>query len=345
MSFDYQFYIIFIKEISNLGGGDFLARIIEGFPYFPWADAGKFEFGFASVIYPFSLFLDSAVLFALIASVSIFLKLELLRRFGLGFYRLIIFYFFDVILFESNMLRAGIALSFVLLSCWFYLKRGSVFLAFGCGILAGFFHLSAYVFLVLGGVAFFMRKIGVGRVGIGFVIISSVVVASNLEFIFEVVGGKLSEYLIQAKDFDLYTGASGLNASSFLCFLFAVYFWGGIFRLKSDFRKEILVSAYYAELLSVSVGVLILFSGFLSVVGDRIFQLGFPVLLALLGFFQKNTNNNYKLIGWRFGVFNLSVDFLLFYYVIIGLLFRYPQTNFFSWITGTIEFIPPDIRY
>lgn len=339
ISYDYQFYIIFIQEISNLRVDEFFARVIEGFPYFHWANNGKFEFGFAFFVYPFSLFFDPEVTYALIASLSIFLKMEILRSFGLGFYRLFVFYLFDIILFESNMMRAGVALSFVLLSCWFYFKREYIFFAVIFSILAGFFHLSSYVFLVLGGGAFFIKKIKLGRAGIGFLIFLSTIAAVNLELIFDAVGGKLSDYIIQAKEFDLYTGASGLNASSILCFLFAVYFWGLIFRSNVNLREKTLLSFYYAEMISVSVGILILFSGFLSVLGDRLFQIALPVLLALLGFYQGG-GNKFLLSGWRINIFNFSVNSLLFYYVVIGLLFRYPLTNFFSWITGEIEFSP-----
>lgn len=342
ISYDYQFYIFFIKEISSLDLNGFFSRVIEGFPYFRWADHGKFEFGFAFFVYPFSLFFDSEVVYALIASLSIFVKVEILRSFGLGFYRLFIFYLFDIILFESNMMRAGIALSFVLLSCWLYFKRESVFFALFFAILAGSFHLSSYAFLALGVVAYFIQNIKLGRTGIGLLIFLSIIFAGNLEFVFEVVGGKLSEYLIQAKEFDLYTGASGLNASSFLCFLFAVYFWNLIFLSNVNLKEKTLLSFYYAEVISISFGVLILFSGFLSILGDRFFQMGLPVLLALIGFSQ-GKGGRFLLSGWFVNIFNFSVNFLLFYYVVIGLLFRYPLTNFFSWITGVIEFTPPAV--
>ena len=107
ISFDYQFYIQFFEEVSALDIRLFLERSLGSFPYFPWADSGKFEIGIAFVAFFLGKFLEPAVLYALIAAVSILIKLEIFRSFGLGLYKTLIFYVFDVVLFESNALRAG----------------------------------------------------------------------------------------------------------------------------------------------------------------------------------------------------------------------------------------------
>ena len=188
-------------------------------------------------------------------------------------------------------------------------------------------------------------------IGIAFSVAFCVALAKNLESILEAVGGKLAEYLVQARDFDMYIGASGLNASSSLSILLAISFLHIV--MKPDFldkNQPAQFTAYFALASSIAIGSLILFSGIFSIIGDRIWQLGMPILLLMLHFLTNTYNRNEKLEKLPFldrpltlpGVNNLLINIVLFYYVVIGLLFRYPQSNFFSWITGPSTLIPPN---
>ena len=111
ISFDYRFYIEFIKEISNLKFDVFLNRLSQDLPYFTWSGYGQFETGFAFLVYPLSQVFGPSTVYALISCFSLLVKLETLRFFKVDYYRILIFYIFDVIIFESNALRAGIALA------------------------------------------------------------------------------------------------------------------------------------------------------------------------------------------------------------------------------------------
>ena len=172
----------------------------------------------------------------------------------------------------------------------------------------------------------------------------------NLDAVLEGAGGKLAYYLVLARDYDRYTGASGLNSISLMCIIFALFFAKQALRggPGSGVNKDAVEYYYFAMTLSIATGILILFSGIVAVIGDRVWQLVLPLLMLYTSLcrklsYPKSQRTAFFDLSSRVDLYyftNLAVNILLFYYVVIGLFIRFPLSNFFSLLVGVEELTP-----
>ena len=353
LSYDYRHYIYFLDEISRLTLGTFIASAADLFTDNYWADFKEFEFGFILMAYPMTLLFDSVTVYAIIASVSLLVKLEVLRFFEVDLYKVLIFFLFDISLFECNAVRASVALAIVMVFCMLAVKHASFALILLGGLLASFFHTSALALLFSSLVTYLFCKAQVRRVGVVLMFIIGLLMMRNLDAILEGAGGKLAYYLVLAREYDRYTGASGFNSISLLCIIFALFFARQALRDNPDsgVRKDVAEYYYFAMTLSITTGILIMFSGVVAVIGDRIWQLVLPLLMLYTSLCKKlsyphNRGRAFFDLSSRADLYfftNLIVNVLLFYYVVIGLFIRFPLSNFFSWILGVEELTPLEV--
>lgn len=339
VSFDRVFYVEFIEELSRLNISDFIEKIVKNFPYFPWADYGAFESGFSVFAYAVALLVSPSVAWAVIGIFSLTLKLALLIRSDVNYLRIYLGIVFSIILFETNALRAGIAVA-ILMAAIFFLIKNKIFISILLLFLASLFHLSSIIII---SIVFFGILIKNSKLIDLYVLVAigaSALFVLILPFISQLMGGKLHDYYIQSNDFGLYTGASGLNMASFICLLFFVKF-ATLHRAFSIGNKKLIDGNFHAVLGCLISGVcasMLLFSGPFAIVADRIWQMVLLPLLMLESYGNRTAGNS---IGGK--VFNYIIVSSLLFYVVGNLMFRYPQSNFFVPLVPMVELIPPTV--
>lgn len=339
VSFDRIFYIEFIEELSRLNIFDFFERLFESFPYFSWADYGAFESGFSVFAYAVALVVSPSVAWAVIAIFSLALKLIFLIKSDVNYLKIYLGLVFSIILFETNALRAGVAVA-ILMTAIFFLIRDKVFIPVSLLFFASLFHLSSIIiiFLIIFGILIKESKLIILYVMIA--IVSSALFVLTLPFIGQFVGGKLHDYYIQSHEFGLYTGASGLNMASFICLLFFVKF-ATLHRAFGIGNKKLITGEFHAVLGCLISGVcasMLLFSGPFAIVADRIWQMVLLPLLMLESYGNRTADNS---ISGK--IFNYIIVSFLLFYVVGNLMFRYPQSNFFVPIVPMVELTPPTV--
>lgn len=342
ISYDYRFYIAFFNELNILSIFDLFKRIEESFPYISWGEprTSEFEFGFALISYTLGKFFYPKLLYSVIAASSIYIKLDVLRKFKVHFLLLFLFYVFDICIFESNQLRAGLALAFFMMLFYYNYQKNYNFLKFILIVLASTIHLSI---LVLIGLLFlsnfiisFNKKSSVKLLFYIFLLFFFIV--NNLGFISSIFGAfphvqdKIYEYQFIENNFDTYNSTSGWNHASALSLLFTLFFF-----LSRKFvqKKE----SIYGIIFSACNFILIFFSNELIIISGRLWLLCFPILLLCFSIGLEYSRPHYKnaLFFLEYTIF----AFLLF--LLLTIIYRYPSSNFFSLIFTPIDFIPPEL--
>lgn len=356
ISFDFEFYIHFIDDVRREPIDQFLEHVSEAFPYYAWGFA-RYEFGFATLVYVFPVWLTATTVYTTVAASSLFVKLEVLRRMRAPWPVLILAYVFFVTLFEVNAIRAGVALACLMIAV-LLLSSGKPIKCLLWMFGACAFHISAIAILVLVLASLAVIRMRLGNLSKLTLLLIGLLVPPNLSHIASVAGGKLEEYARFAERFDVYTGASGLNVTSAMCALFAMFFASHLILQRGE-RREGSQHVEHATgfVLSYFVGLLILFSGLLAIIGDRIWQLALPVLLAFMcrqrgvdplqswaNLISQNLLAQRGLLrviaaGARSGIYVCMTI-----YIIGNLLIRYPHTNFFNFILDDVVLVPPELE-
>jgi hypothetical protein len=334
ISFDYQFYIKFFNEINDLSTLDLVGRIREGFPYVFWGTfkTGKFELGFAVLAYVFGKLLNPELLYSFIAAISIYLKLDILRKFKVHYYFLFIFYIFDIVVFESNQMRAGLALAVFMALMYNNIYKNNPILTIFLAMISMLIHVSIVIPLIILYLAYISLKLNNKYIFMALIFLVEIICVMNLESISSLFGGKVAEYNMLSNNFDVYNKTSGINIASIMALTFGIYF---IMNIRIAYNYKIPI---YGVMFSISSSILILFSDFFIILSDRIWLLLFPILILLfsnLDNFWKSDRNNL--------LFKILIIFESFLYTIINLLYRYPSSNFFDFIIPVYEFIPPTL--
>lgn len=356
LSFDYQFYLDFITEVKGESLPEFLNKAATEFPYYPWADFGLFEVGFALLVYLSPSFLSAQVVYAAIAGTSLYVKLDIMRRMRVSAPMLALFFVFFVTLFEGNALRAGLALAALMLGVMRLTRTGRLRSTIACFAIAMSFHVSAIVPIALILFGSFTWRSALRPGTLATVLLVGLALPANLTIIASLIGGKIAEYVILADEFDLYTGASGLNIVSLMCITFVLTFVGYMLAPAMDARKTNRPSLHVGVLLAYGTGALVLFSGALSIIGDRIWQMALPIIWTLVSNARSQWTGsilqlpffNLRSASGRGGVLisvgSVLLVGLLSFYIVANLVFRYPQTNFFSSFVGKIDLVSPTVR-
>jgi hypothetical protein len=273
---------------------------------------------------------------AVIGVISVGIKLQILSASDVGVFKIYTALIFSLILFEVNALRAGMAVTMLMIGLFYlYEKRfiSILFLIFSC-----LFHLSSFALLL---VIFFGALINKSKyvgVYIAFAVIGSAILALSLPMIGQIFGGKIYEYYIQSTEFGLYTGASGLNFSSLICIMFFIKFTLFL-KAISEKNKNATMQRKIATIGCLISGVcasILLFSGPFAIVGDRVWQMALMPLLILEARIG-------SIKGIYFPIINYASSVLIGIYVFINLLLRYPQSNFFGPLLPVVELIPPTV--
>jgi len=337
LSYDYKHYYQFIQELSVTGFSDFVDGVVLGFPYYTWADFGKFEFGFAILVYVATQFFNVKAVYTFLALFSLSLKLFVFFKFRSPVFYVLSFVVFDITLFEANAMRAGLAVSFFLLALYFYI-RSSLYISLVVFLVALSFHVSLAFFASLILCVLFLNRISMKNLFMFFMIFFVSLVILSVDLILPLMEGKLKDYYMQANFYDMYTGASGFNIISIILLLTSfVAFFSSI--SKASVSNKYANLRDFVNLSSLILFSVVFFSGKYSIFGDRLFQIFFPFVLVFYSLFF---NGVYR-FKWGKNIVFLIFSILLSYYVFYNILYAYPQSNFFEFITGYKDLESPEL--
>lgn len=325
ISFDHKHYMDFFVEISKIDVHSLLNNIVDYFPYVRWADFGKFEFGFALTSYPVTQMFNEQYSYVILASLSIFLKLIILRKYNVSTLFLLPFLIFSFSYFETNQLRASFAVIFLMYANYCYLVKDNIRLALFFNIIAMTFHLSSGFFLCCFVIHLIISKIKQKELMGVFYVLSFLFCIVFIGDIFLIVGGKLREYYIQAVVYGLYTGSSGINTVSIFLF-----FWVGIAFFVGGRQFGLSNNKFsYIQLVLLSMLILVLFSGPFAVLADRLWLMSFMVLYPFLVPPLIKTYPSKIVAVIAFGIVVLYV--LLYLYIsMLSPVVIYPNSNVFQ---------------
>lgn len=332
ISFDRVHYINFIEEMQLVGLSEFWNRLVASFPYVTWANFGKFEFGFSTLIFILSKTMASGTLWALLAALSFFIIFAVLSADRASWFAMIPLMVISLTLLQTNALRVSLGLSIFMVALQQYLSRHSYksLLIFAISIT---FHLSLLLPFILILIALTFEKLRFSFLGIFASVIFCALFVGNFQFLAGLIGGKLQDYYIQAAYYNTYTGASGLNIVSLIFLISCFVFYRNYKYDKSFETVEDLMMMQRANilgiLLSSVVFVLIYFGGIYAVIGDRISQMAIFMIIFLL--------YRGRIKAGNYGILLIA----LAYYAFVNLLLRYPQSNFFYPLTQHADLMLP----
>ena len=343
-SFDYQFYIDFFTNTKSATFRELVEATSETFPYTYWGRGTvSFEFGFSFLSYLVTRIFSPSATYTFIALLSLSSKLYFFRKTKLNILYVLPLFIYAGILLEGNALRAGVATSLLMWSSWL-LYEGKLKSALLAMIAASTMHISSLVFLLGFIVVYFFHILRLYYTGILLAFSVTTIIVVNVEAILVFAGGKLGEYAAQAAK-GIYGGASGFNAQSLLAISFFVIIQ---YCSRKDVKivetgKERFIWLYFS-VLSICLFALIAFSGDFSILGDRIWQMAYFVVLVYVALLWQKAN---RIRGFS----KLSIPRLylflglgcVFYFLAYSMLFRYPQNNLASIFTGWRYYSPLDI--
>ncbi|MGX5201596.1 EpsG family protein [Aliikangiella sp. IMCC44632] len=318
-SYDYRHYIKYAEEVSLLSFNEIISTI-NG-PYFELRNStGGIELGFVFILKVFTLFSsDPKVVYALIGTFSLFLKVRILSLLNVSTSWIIFICLYSAVLLESNALRSGLSLSFFLYFLYCYFKKNTIVALF-FAILAIATHFQSLYFITLlyaytrcSKFSFFQR-----RWGMNFLALCSLFVGLfGSVLINQFSLGKLAVYASNESQSGGLNLVSGISLISLLVIMFSFIINGPLRSRTSLLFKE----EYYFGCIVICSSALsfYIFLTEIAVVGDRLWQWAFVVLVASYnGFYKRKINSAGNIL--------LASCMLI---SLINIIFRYPLSNFF----------------
>ncbi len=309
-SYDYANYLTYLAAIADLDWGDIGEQLPVTAPYVLIPGGGLFEVGFVALAKALLAVMSPAWAYAVLGAASVGLRALAMRRLGLGWALTFALLACSITLFEANALRAGLALTLVLLGIE-RAHRGAIWAALLLMLAAASQHLQALLFAgpFLGLYLFPRRILGRWWLVLGLAVIAIAGTFYALDFADSIGATKLDDYAGET------TGASGFNAVSVLSMVWlSLALVGGMLRGPLDLPRA---TALRSMLAAVPALVLVIFGAGLGAVGDRVWQFALVIVAA-----QSAHMGLGRLRGGALA--------LLLTVVLVNVLVRYPLSNFFS---------------
>lgn len=330
-SYDYKFYIQYFENIRDLSFGD-VVWLLDGrapYIYVRVEPTGLLEVGFVLLVRAFFTLSGSPELvYAWIATLSLMLRIYVMRLLGIGWIWILVINIYAVTLLEANALRAGCSLTLLVGACAFFL-RGTSVLGGALLVLAVLFHIQA-AFVV--GVIFCVRMALGGSARAGTV----AVLAFGLGFSGILVGGLLS--FMEFSKFSDYQGkvvqSVGLNSISLTGAVFTSYVLGWMIAYREEMIERLgREDSMLTPIILSAVPALsaLMFATSLGAIGDRLWQFSFVILSV----FYLRAEKRYD-----FGGVGGFLLFLCLFVSTVNVIFRYPLSNFFYPVLPYIDIVP-----
>ena len=322
-SYDYQFYISDIIAINDATFSSLFAAL-NGIYIF--VDPGSFSVGreagyvfFIKIIT--SIITSPEMVYTVAAIVSLTVKAYIMRKMGMYWPYVLLVVTYSAILLEGNALRSGLSLSIFMLSIFLLLNRNFSFTTLFLWLLAVSFHLQAVFFIIFFALMYLFKCNRYPNIAtlLFFVSLMSVgALASEITHFFD--NGKMLTYLRNP------SVSSGLNSKSIISFLFIIFITRGlIFDSLYRIKNDVIFFAISCTIPALSMYV---FFTDVAVVGDRLWQWGFIILIVFIFPYY----SNFRLIGTPRNI-TIHIPKLLMISLlsmsIVNVTIRYPVTNIF----------------
>jgi hypothetical protein len=334
-SYDYGNYIGYFERLADFGAEDLWAQMQAFFPY-PYVlipPAGFLETGFALLMWSLlSLGLSSGAAYATAGTLSIMLRILLMRALGLRWPAVLLATVYSVTLFEANAIRLGCALTATIAALWAW-RRQSPVASVLLLIAAASFHLQSLAFNVPFAAAALLFPWIDRYVALRWsVLVVTVIAAAAIVLAPGVVDfAKLGEYANSE------AASVGINAAS-LTGLLALILASAVFISRASAvtaaeRRDALLwsSAYVATLPAL---VLILLATSMGALGDRVWQFAFVCAVTTLPLGQSISTNGSS--RWWVTLYSGALHLCLLVSV-FNVTLRYPLSNFFA---PLLPFVP-----
>jgi hypothetical protein len=314
-SYDYHSYLVIINALGDMSFSEMTFNNTF-FPYVTTNGLGEFEFGFSLLVRLVMLLSgDAETAFAIIAALSVGLRVYTMERLGVPRIWILVLNVFAITLLEANALRLGVSSSILLFGLYqiLYSDRKSGYAMTG---IAATFHFQVIIFMLPFLVFFiFSSWITRSKVRVAFFLFASSIVSFAIAQVIPVLTNeKVVAYVALGA-----SGSSGLTFTSAFAAIFLIFS-----ALALDERSlENRGVKFWAAIVLASVPsvILLMFLTDVAVIGDRAWQLAFLVLATF--FFSRGAVIGNKIIPL---VFLLALTFTS----IINITVRYPLSNFFS---------------
>lgn len=326
-SYDFGNYIAYFDRMRDLSLEDLWAQVQAFFPY-PYVlvpPAGFFEIGFVGLVWGLlSAGLDGATTYATVGTVSLVLRVLLLRALGLRWLTIALATIYSVTLLEANAIRLGCALTATVGTFWAW-RHGRWTAGAGLLLLAASFHLQSMAFTVPLAAAFACAPL-MQRHLWWRALALAVTLAAALALVYApglADFGKLNEYA------ETTATSAGVNAASVsgllaLAFASALFLAGSGVADEQLRREQRLWSATHIAVLPALV--LVLLATALGALGDRVWQFAFMGAVAALPLARGEAGAAGH--GLRYTLYSGALHLSLAISV-INVTVRYPLSNFF----------------
>ena len=316
-SYDYQYYLSYIKEIKERDLDDLISSL-RGV-YVPLKlSTGGVEVGFVVFVKLFTYISSNVtVTYALMAIFSLHIKSKVLMFFKVKWYWIYLILTYSCVLLEANAIRSGVSLSVFMLSIQCYFKK-KYSLMLVLWALAASLHLQALFFIfcftciLLLNVTNFTSK----RWSMSLVTLAALFSGVLLSKTFQVfTSEKLEVYALNE------SVSGGVNLVTILSLaLMGIVFILIINRVNKE-QPTSNSQKSFIGLMLISLSTLSIYTFFTSVdvVGDRLWQWGFILFcMSYFGIYRRKSFTMSKALLMSCLIINL-----------LNVAFRYPLTNLF----------------
>lgn len=327
-SFDYRHYISFFDNLRGLRFSELINGIYLDGPALYVVVQGThllFEVGFVFFSWVLVSLLDSpSVVYALIATVSLLVRMMLLNRMGVCWPINLLLGAYSLTLFESNALRLGCAVTCLIFMVYAMSRAKSPAVVIAAAIISASLHAQTAFFSVFFIPLFYGYKFYASR-GMGVVSVATVLTAIALLFIAN-VGAIESQKLADYSGMEAMAG--GVTLVSLLgAVMIYSSLWVVLIRKRAtyvanyaDCRVRMWVAVVLASLPSLVVLVLATEMG---AVGGRLWQASF-VVLCTLAWADRLKHHLAQTFFVR------AVMALLLIFSVNNVIYRFPLSNFFA---------------
>ncbi|MFC1518915.1 EpsG family protein [Pseudomonadota bacterium] len=324
-SYDYQFYLSYLEQISVLEPREIFSLTTGPYVFLKLSSGIEFGFVFLTKILSY-FFTVPHYLYFMLVLISISMKYYVFRKMNVGILWVIPILLLSFILLEGNALRSALALSFYLFGVFYYNQR-KLLLGTLYFLLSVCFHLQALFFILTYYSVFtYFRYFNCNRRTV-FILFTGIFFSGGiLSFVVGSLGFEKLDFYSQSK-----SGSNGINLISVLSIISLFVYLVCLLSRRISLRyNELLLLCSSIPALSIYV-----FVTNVAVLGDRLWQWG--IILMYASMFARFSERRFFI---NMGTVKLSsvFPFVLLAVFLINIILRYPLTNIFQFILGYYDY-------
>lgn len=313
ISFDYVAYYYFFDSLNYLTLEELLTDKFA-FPYIITNELTSFEFGFAILSKIFtSIFIKPELTYAAMASLSIGLRVHIMRKLMTPWVWIIIVNIYAITLFEANALRLGLASSLIIYGLYTYShnrKLKAYLIIFSSTAI----HLQVLIFLVPLYFSWVIKNLIQNSKFTKIFVLTcfGFGALTFAELIPSIENTKILEYINRGQ-----SGSSGVTLTSILAIIFIIISFLSLTKKNNNISHQIWISILLSSFFS---SILLLTLTNIAVIGDRSWQLSFVILSTFMCCNRESMKNKF---------IPTIILYILSLVLVLNITLRHPLSNFF----------------